>query len=232
MGAWGYLAKPVDAKHLLLLSEEVLTEWMGICALKDLEGENMIINKNSLMAGLLLGITGLFSIDAVVTWESTELLQNRSFVCRSISVSEGALTLPEFFKDQKPSDGRVEFQQVDSSMVKVLFIHKIGGGTMSHTYHLTHATEHHSLGDIILTEGTEITDFTEMDPYKISIGTTLKIKRKILTGRVNEIWIRKRMDDPNKLFDRKDIKCRVNFKSGKPKKPADASSVKFQKLYR
>ncbi|MCJ8344576.1 hypothetical protein MJH12_03475, partial [bacterium] len=144
-------------------------------------------------------------ISAEVTQLATKTLQNRTFECRSIKIDADALEVPSFLKDMPISNGSVQFVEVNSKMVKVNFMYKIGNFNASHTYHITDGTEYQFMNDLIITEQTAIGNPSKMDPFENSIGTRIKIKRKLVSDRVNEIWLRKRIKDVDKPFSGKDI---------------------------
>lgn len=165
------------------------------------------------------------TLQAEITKTAQDNLQQRTFQCRSIKIDRDALDIPPFFKDLPVSNGSVHFEEVNSKMVKINFLYTIGNFNATHTYHITDGKEYHFMNDLIITEQTAIGDPLKMDPFENSIGTRIKIKRKIISDRVNEIWLRKRIDNIDKPFSGKDIKCKVQYTSGKTKTEV------FQKLY-
>ncbi|MCO4782058.1 MAG: hypothetical protein KC646_06995 [Candidatus Cloacimonetes bacterium] len=180
--------------------------------------------KKALLTALLL--SSIHPIQAEITKPAQDTLQQRTFKCKSIKIDPDALDVPSFLKDMPVSNGSVQFEEVNSKMVKVNFLYTIGNFNATHTYHITDGFEYHFMNDLIITEQTSIGDPLKIDPFENSIGTRIKIKRKLITDRVNEIWLRKRLKSVNKPFSGKDIKCKVQYSSGK------TQAEDFKKLYK
>jgi hypothetical protein len=158
---------------------------------------------------LILGLVYCSSIFAI-TPETNQLLEGKRFACDSMDINEESLDLPSFLKGGEVSNGSVTFLEVNSDMVKVRFDYSIKGFSANHLYHITDAYEKEWMRDVIIGEKTEINGLpSEEDPFAVSIGTRVKIKKHLISGTIKEIWLKKALIGVSSPLKRKAIKCRI-----------------------
>jgi|GEM_PF-1376539 len=168
-----------------------------------------------------------------ISEDTSEFLRGRTFECKSMKVHKKSVGVPEFLIDKPVSNGSVVFLDVSPELVKVEFRYKIGSFNATHTYNITNGYEYEFLNDIVITEDNELGDFTKMDPFEVSIATRLKVKRRLISGRINEIWLKKSIFGVKNPFKGKDVKCVVESETTPADKSVKLESRQriFQELY-